>query len=127
MKSLAIIIASIFLLSTAALAGDGTAIKKSTKKAVNSQKQVAEQFSNLLGYPSDILDGASETVMIAYSVDENNIMHVQEVSTSNAELKQYVLKHLDGKKMKNMQTEGKNGVVKVHFNGNKNQDLYFQH
>lgn len=127
MKSLAIIIASIFLLSTAALAGEGTVNKRYHNKSVNGQIQLNEKISNMLGYPSYILDGASEAVMISYSVDENNIIHVQEISSPNIALKQYVLKHMDGKKMKNMHMEGKNGIVKVHFTGSKNEKLHFQY
>jgi len=126
MRNLAVIIVSIFLLSTAAFAGKGIANKKS-HKLTNAQNQVSKNFSNMLGYPSSILDGTSETIMIAYSVDENDVIHVQEISSSNPELKKYVLKHLDGKKMKNVQMEGKNGVVKVQFNGDKKQKLNFQY
>ena len=127
MKNIALIIASIFLLSTAVLASEGTVTKKSHKNTVNSNVHLTDKISTMLGYPSYILNGASETVMISYTVDENNVIHVQEISTSNAELKAYVLKHLEGKKIKNMQMDGKNGVVKVQFNGSKMQKLNFQY
>ena len=126
MRNVALIIAPLFLLSTAAFAGEGTVSKKSHKKAETTNSDLRDKFSTMLGYPSYILDGTSESVMIAYSVDENNIIHVQEISSSNAELKEYVLKHLEGKTMKKMHMEGQNGVVKVHFNVDKNQNLYFQ-
>lgn len=126
MKNIAIIIASIFLLSTAAIAGEGTVNKRSNQESKNSQI-LTQKISNMLGYPSYILNGTSETVMISYSVDENNMIHVQEISTSNIALKQYVLKHMDGKKMKKNHMEGKNGVVKVHFNGTQSEKIYFQY
>jgi hypothetical protein len=106
-----------------AIAGEN---KGPNKKEENTHIYLAEKISNMLGYPSDILEGASEVVMISYSVDENNIIHVSEILSPNIALKAYVLEHMDGKKMKNMHIEGKNGVVKVHFNGNKNQNSYFQ-
>lgn len=127
MKKLAIIIASVFLFGTVALAGEGVANKKSLNKSTKAQIQLSEKISNMLGYPSYILEGKSEAIMIAYSVDENNIIHVDEILSSNIALKQYVLKHMDGKTMKKMHMEGKNGVVKVHFNGNKSQKLHFQY
>ena len=126
MRNVALIIAPLFLLSTATFAGEGTGTKKSHKKVETTNSHLTDKFSTMLGYPSYILDGATETVMISYSVDENNIIHVQEISSSNAELKKYVLKHLEGKKMKNMQMEGKSGVVKVQFSGTKRQKLNFQ-
>lgn len=127
MKNIAIIITSVFMLSTAAFAGEGTVNKKSGKKSGNSKIQLTEKISNMLGYPSAILDGESEAVMISYSVDEKNIIHVQEISSANTTLKEYVLKHMDGKKMKKMHMEGKSGVVKVHFNANKKEKLSFQY
>ena len=124
MKNLAVIIASIFIFSAAALAGEN---KGSTNKNVNTQTQLSEKINNMLGYPSDILNGSSHAIVISYSVDENNIIHVDEILSSNIALKQYVLKHMDGKKMKNMHMEGKNGVVKVQFSGSKTQKLNFQY
>ncbi|WP_018345011.1 hypothetical protein [Cytophaga aurantiaca] len=128
MKNIAIIIASIFLLgTTSAFAAKRATTKTSHKKSAASKVELAEKISNMLGYPSYILDGTSEAVMISYSVDENNIIHVGEISSSNIALKQYVLEHLDGKKMKRTHMEGQNGVMKVHFNGNKNEKLHFQY
>lgn len=127
MRNVALIIAPLFLLSTAAFAGEGTVTKKSHKKAETTKSHLTDKFSTMLGYPSYILDGASETVMISYTVDANNTIHVQEISSSNAELKKYVFKHLDGKKMKKMHMEGENGVVRVQFSGTKSQKLNFQY
>ncbi len=129
MKNTAIIIASIFFLLNVnnVWAGEGSGHKKFHAKSVNTQIQLAETISNMLGYPSYILDGTSEAVMISYSVDENNVIHIAEISSPNTALKNYVMKHMDGKKMKKMHMEGRNGVVKVHFNGCENEKLHFQY
>jgi hypothetical protein len=127
MKKLVIIIASVFLFGTFALAGEGGSNKKSLNESTKTQIKLSAKINNMLTYPSDILDGKSEAIMIAYSIDENNIIHVDEILSSNIALKQYVLKHMDGKKMRNMYMEGKNGVVKVQFNGNESQKLYLQY
>jgi len=84
-------------LNTAALAGERRVNKKS-HKLTNAQNYLTENFFNLLGYPSSILDGKSETVMILYLVDKKDVIHVQQISTLDAELRKYVLKHLNGKK-----------------------------
>ena len=97
MRNIAIIISSIFLLSMTAIAGEN---KGPNKKEENTHIYLAEKISNMLGYPSDILEGASEVVMISYSVDENNIIHVSEILSPNIALKAYVLEHMDGNKMK---------------------------
>ena len=127
MKNIAIIIATIFLLSISALGNEGKANKNTNKKSVTVKTHLAGKFSSMIGYPSSILNEANETVMISYSVDENDVIHVNEISSTNAELKNYVLKHLDGKKIKNLKMEGQNGIVKVQFNGTKTQKLNFQY
>lgn len=124
MKNIALIFASMFLLSTAALAGEGKVNMRSHKKTANNKAQLSDKLSSMLDYPSYILDGTNETVMIAYSIDENDVMHVQDIISPNSELKEYIFKRLDGKKMKNV--EGKNGVVKVQFNATTNQRLFIQ-
>jgi|GEM_PF-2466325 hypothetical protein len=127
MKTVASILVSILFMVSAAVAGNGTANNKNHKKPANKESSINQRINGMIGLPLDVLHGNSQSVMISYSVDENNIMHVKEISGTNTELKQYIYNHLDGKAMKNTEAQGTNGVVKVHFNASKGNNIYLQY
>ena len=84
------------------------------KKAAN-HSAFSTQVTNRVGYPSEILHNSKQSVIISYTIDESNIMHITDVSTSNNELKEYIIERLDGKKMKASTQNSLNGVVKIEF------------
>jgi len=127
MKTAASILVSILFMISAAFAGNGSANNKHHKKPVNKENAINQRINGMIGLPQDVLHGNSQTVMISYSVDEKNVMHVQEISGTNAELKKYIYKHLDGKAMKNTEAQGMSGIVKVHFNAYKGNNVYLQY
>ena len=127
MKNISLIIATIFMLSFTAMGNEGKANKNLNKKTVTVKTILANKFKSMLGYPSFILNEANEIVMVAYLIDENDVIHIKEISSSNVELKKYVFKHLDGKKIKNVKMEGLSGIVKLHFNVSNKQKINFQY
>ncbi len=93
----------------------------------NKTLVLSQRINTLIGNPTHLLNGTNQSVMIAYDVDANNIMHVKDIATSNSELKEYITKRLDGKKIKNVQLSDMQGVVKVHFVSRKEHKLYLQY
>ncbi|ABG58978.1 hypothetical protein [Cytophaga hutchinsonii] len=123
MKNITSLFISALLMITGAFAFNPTA------KTVSKDKKtaVSQRINTLIGNPTHLLNGANQSVMISYDVDANNVMHIKDVSTSNAELKEYITKRLNGKKFKNVQLADMQGVVKVHFVTRKEQKLYLQY
>ncbi len=123
MKTVAVVLVSFLFMISTAIAG---VHEKKHKRPVNNVTVVNERINGMLGNPDNLLNGHSQSAMISYSIDQNNIIHVQEVATANAELKKYITKHLDGKKINNS-LHDQSGIVKVHFNAYKADNLYISY
>jgi hypothetical protein len=114
MKKTALILASIFTLTLTTFGVNGS---KNHKRQFSQAEKVSIAFQNKVGFPSELLYGRDQLVVISYSIDDNNIVHINYIKGDNAELNSYIQKSIDGKKMKKMSLEGKSGVVKLYFKG----------
>lgn len=112
MKKAALILASIFTLTLTTFGESGS---KNTKRHSTQAEKVSIIFQNRIGYPSEMLHGTNQYVVISYSIDDNNIVHINNINGEDEELNNYIQKSIDGKKMKNMSLEGKSGIVKLYF------------
>ena len=123
MKNIATLFVLACLMITTALAVNPS----ENASAKNKKHAVAQRINTLIGNPSDLLQGTNQSVMISYRLDENKIMHINDISTSNTELKEYILKRLNGRKFKNAALADMHGIVKVHFVSQNQQNLYLQY
>ena len=129
-KAASIFVSMLFVITTAIAAPDNSTDngEKSSKKSKTSHKLlITDQINNMMGYPNDLLNGNSQSVLVAYELDANNTMHVKEISTSNVELKEYVMKHIDGRKIKHAQLNPAEGVIKIHFVASEEQKYFIQY
>ncbi len=124
MKTIIALLAStLFMISV--VSASPVKIDKSSRS--NHPVQISDQINRMIGYPSQLLNGNDQSVVVSYELDAANIIHVKEVHTSNTALKEYVTKHLDGKKIKNAAVQTGENVVIIHFVASKEQQYFFQY
>lgn len=116
-------VSAIFMVITAF----GANASNNTPAAQNKQEIINKRINTLIGNPTELLHGTDQSVMISYEVDDNNIMHIKDIGTSNIELKEYIIKRLDGKRFKHTQISNIQGIVKVNFADQSEQNYYFQY
>ncbi|MBC7451307.1 MAG: hypothetical protein H7259_07435 [Cytophagales bacterium] len=97
------------------------------KKYTHKQPQITAQFNTLIGYPTELLHDSKQTVIISYSIDASDILYIKEVSTSNEDLKNYIIHRLDGKKIKHSSEDQSSGVVKLEFMKLSTKGVYNQY
>ena len=124
MKTTTSILVSALFMITSAISAPALI---NNKPKENKTYLMTDQINNLIGYPSDLLKGSNQSVIVSYELDENSIFHVKEILTSNVELEAYIMKHIDGKKIRKAENAGSEGVVKIHFVANKEQKYFFQY
>lgn len=128
MKKTISILVCIVCMITSAISVSGNQDSKFIKSRKSQFKTLlTDQINGFVGYPAALLNGNNQSVIVSYELDENSIIHVKEILTSNIELKQYIIKHIDGKKIKGIKSNATEGVVKMHFVANKGQKYFFQY
>lgn len=93
-------------------AGDGA--KKKAKTRFVSCSEQTNQIKALIGNPEVLLDG-SEKVEVNFSINEYNVITVNEVKTDNQELKNYIINKVNGSKINGNEVEMKNQTVSMVF------------
>lgn len=93
-------------------AGDGA--KKKAKTRFVSCSEQTNQIKALIGNPEVLLDG-SEKVEVNFSIDEYNVITVNEVKTDNQELKSYIISKVNGSKINGNEVDMKNQSVSMVF------------
>jgi len=124
MKTTTSILVSALFMITSAIAAPALI---NNKPKEHKTYLMTDQINYLIGYPSNLLKGSNQSVIVSYELDENSIFHVKEILTSNVELEAYIMKHIDGKKIRKTENAGSEGVVKIHFVANKEQKYFFQY
>ena len=123
MKNLTIV----FLMISSLLLGhiSANAVTTSTKKdrtktkMVSSTEQVG-QIMDLIGTPS--LDIRNESKLVVhYSINEHNLIEVNDVETESKALKNYVMRNMNGKRIKGNDIEVKDLSLNIVFKSEKNE------
>jgi len=101
------------------------AVTTSTKKdrtktkMVSSTEQVG-QIMDLIGTPS--LDIRNESKLVVhYSINEHNLIEVNDVETESKALKNYVMRNMNGKRIKGNDIEVKDLSLNIVFKSEKNE------
>jgi len=112
----------VMLLSVSGLA---MADQGETCKCSNSQ-EIASQLSRKMDKVSTRIAIPNGTVILKYSLDENNTIHIQEVQTNDAALKQIVMDNLEGLIIKVKGEKCAEGVVRMKFIESSNDEINTQ-
>ncbi|MFN8415632.1 MAG: hypothetical protein U0U66_04790 [Cytophagaceae bacterium] len=121
MKKLFFIIAMVFTASAVTMASNsGSKSSKGTK--VRSTNRTISDL--MLSAP---VKAGEQSVLVSFSVDNQGVMHVQQVLTNDESMKTYVFQHLNGKRINLSDAERERGVVKLVFHNTNNSNLYFQY
>lgn len=68
-----------------------------------------------------------QVVLVSFSVDNQGVMHVQQVLTNDENMRSYVYQHLNGKRVNLSDAERERGVVRLVFNNTNSSNMYFQY
>lgn len=102
-------------ISGLAMADEGETCKCSNSKSVATQlNRKMEQASTIESIPNG-------TVMLRYTIDENNKVHIAEIQSNNDLLKSIVITKLEGQEIKVKGERCTEGYVRMNFvdTGNK--------
>jgi hypothetical protein len=112
----------VMMLSVSPLA---MADKGETCKCSNSQ-EIASQLSVKMDKVSTRIAIPNGTVILKYSIDENNKIHLLEVQTNDKALKQIVLDNLEGLVIKVKGERCAEGIVRMKFAASSNDEINTQ-
>jgi len=101
----------VMMLSVSGLA---FADQEETCKCSNSQ-QIAAQLSHKMDKVSTRIAIPNGTVILRYSINENNIIHIEEVQTSDAALKHIIMENLEGLVVNLKGEKCAEGIVRMRF------------
>lgn len=121
MKKLFFIIAMVFTASAVTMAS-GSGNKSSKGPLTRSNSRTISDV--MLSAP---VKTAEQSVLVSFSVDNQGIMHVQQVLTHDESMKTYVYQQLNGKRINLTDKERERGVVRLVFHNTTNTDMYFQY
>ncbi len=105
---------SLLVVMMLSVSGLAMADQGETCKCSNSQA-IASQLSHKMDKVSTRIAIPNGTVILKYSLDENNKIHILEVQTNDAALKQIVMDNLEGLEIKVKGEKCAEGVVRMKF------------
>lgn len=116
---------SLLIVMMLSVSGLAMADQGETCKCANSQ-EVASQLSVKMDKVSTRIAIPNGTVILRYSLDENNKIHLMEVQTNDAALKQIVLDNLEGLVVKLKGEKCAEGIVRMKFVESSNDEINTQ-
>jgi len=116
---------SLLIVMMLSVSGLAMADQGETCKCSNSQ-EVASQLSAKMDKVSTRIAIPNGTVILKYSLDENNKIHLMEVQTNDAALKQIVLDNLEGLGVKLKGEKCAEGIVRMKFIESSNDEINTQ-
>jgi len=128
MRKLIAIIYAVLFLGTVTMAGEiGKKAHKHPKTKCFQSASVKYQITDLVAYPTDILNGAEQSVYVSFTVDAQNRIQVSDAVSSNEELNSYVTEKLNGKSLKLNGQECSSGTLKLHFKASSSEGYFIQY
>lgn len=124
MKKLAymfLIVGSLLAGANVVNAAEDGAKRKAKTRFVSCQEQTC-QIKALIGDPDILLDGASK-VEVNFSINEYNVITVNDIKTDNEALKKYIYSKLNGSRIHGNDVEMTNQTLKLLFRTEK-QDIF---
>ena len=112
-----LLVGSLLIGANVANAADYGNKKNKAKMYVSCSEQTA-QLKALIGNPNLVLD-QSYIVKVTFSINENNVVTINDIKTDNAELKRLVFQKLNGKQIEGNNVEINNQSLTIAF---ENQD-----
>lgn len=113
---------SLLVVMMLSVSGLAMADQGETSKCANSQ-QVAAQLSHKMDKVSTRVAIPNGTVILKYSLDENNAIHIEEIQTNDAALKQIVKENLEGLIITLKGDKCAEGIVRMKFVGSSNDEI----
>lgn len=108
--------ALMILLQTALVSANSTIEKPKGKKNA-TYANVSSEIKDMLDFHDfGSINTSKGNVLISYYVDQNNLLHIKDIGSKNAELRNYVLETLEGKQVhaSNIETNKEN-TLKLSF------------
>ena len=122
MKKLAymfLIVGSLLIGANVVNAAEDGAKRKAKTRFVSCQEQTC-QIKALIGSPDIALKGSSK-VEVNFSINEYNVITVNDIRTDNAELKQYIYSKVNGSRINGNDVEMSNQTLKLLFTTEKQE------
>ena len=116
---------SLLVVMMLSVSGLAFADQEETCKCANSQ-QIASQLSRKMDKVSTRIAIPNGTVILKYSVDENNAIHIQDIQTNDAALKQIVMENLEGLIVSIKGEKCAEGMVRMKFVESSNDQINTQ-
>ena len=104
------------LLQTSVVSANSSVERPKGKKNA-TYASVSSEIKDMLDFHDfGAINKDNGKVMISYYVDQNNLLHIKDIGSNNAELRNYVLETLEGKKVHAANVENnKDNVLKLNF------------
>lgn len=116
---------SLLVVMMLSVSGLAMADQEETCKCSNSQ-QIAAQLSQKMDKVSTRVAIPNGTVILKYSLNENNAIHIEEIQTNDAALKKIVLENLEGLIVTVKGEKCAEGLVRMKFVESSNDEINTQ-
>ena len=108
--------ALMILLQTAVVSANSSVERPKGKKNA-TYASVSSEIKDMLDFHDfGAINKTNGKVLISYYIDQNNLLHIKDIGSNNADLRNYVLQTLDGKEVHASNIENnKESILKLNF------------